>query len=59
MSAPVIIHNATVVTADGAGTIHYDAALVIHERRIAAIGLTGELLARYRLPRARVRAVNA
>jgi len=47
MSGPVIIHNATIVTADEAGAIHYDAALVVHERRIAAIGPTAELLARY------------
>ncbi|MEK7715491.1 MAG: amidohydrolase family protein, partial [candidate division NC10 bacterium] len=47
MTAPVIIHDATIVTADEAGSIHYDAALVVHDRRITAIGPTAELLARY------------
>jgi len=44
---PAVIHNTTIVTADEAGSIHYDGALVVHDRRIAAIGPTAELLARY------------
>jgi 5-methylthioadenosine/S-adenosylhomocysteine deaminase len=47
MSAATIIHNATIVTADEAGTIHHDAALVVEDHRIAAIGPTAEILARY------------
>jgi len=42
-----IIHDTTIVTADDAGAVHYDAAIVIDGQRIAAIGLTPELLARY------------
>jgi 5-methylthioadenosine/S-adenosylhomocysteine deaminase len=42
-----IIHDATIVTGDDRGTIHYDAALVVADDRIAAIGATSELLARY------------
>ncbi len=44
---PAIVHNTTIVTADEGGSIHYDAALVVRDRRIAAIGPTAELLARY------------
>ena len=47
MSPPTIIHDTTVVTADDAGTIHADAALVIDDGRIAALGASAELLARY------------
>ena len=46
MSA-TIIHDATIVTVDDAGSIHDDAALVVAAGRIAAIGPSGELLARY------------
>jgi 5-methylthioadenosine/S-adenosylhomocysteine deaminase len=42
-----IIHDTTVVTADDACTVQYDAALVVDTDRIAAIGPTDELLARY------------
>ena len=42
-----IIHDTTVVTADEACTVQYDAALVVADDRIAAIGPTAELLARY------------
>ncbi len=45
--ASAIIHNTTIVTGDDAGAIHHDAALVVHDRRIADIGSTTELLARY------------
>ena len=47
MDTPTLIHNATIVTGDEAGSIHYDAALVVQGRRVAAIGPTAELLARY------------
>lgn len=47
MSAPAVIHDATIVTADDAGAIHYDAALVVQDRRIAAIGPAAEVLARH------------
>jgi 5-methylthioadenosine/S-adenosylhomocysteine deaminase len=42
-----MIHHATIVTTDDACTVHYDAAIVIEADRIAAIGPTEELLARY------------
>jgi cytosine/adenosine deaminase-related metal-dependent hydrolase len=42
-----IIHHTTVITADDADTVHDDAALVVEAGRIAAIGSTDELLARY------------
>ena len=47
MAQPILIHDATIVTADGAGSIHYDAALLVQDHRIAAIGPSAELLARY------------
>ncbi len=50
MPSETIIHDATIVAVDDAGTIHYDAALVVANGRIAAIGPSAELLARY--PRA-------
>src|SRR2546428_4295340 len=43
----IIIHDATTVTADESGRIHYDAALVVDDTRIVAIGPTADLLARY------------
>ena len=42
-----MIHHTTIVTADDACTVHDDAAIVIEGERIAAIGPTAELLARY------------
>jgi 5-methylthioadenosine/S-adenosylhomocysteine deaminase len=42
-----MIHHTTIVTADDAGTIHDDAAIVVEADRIAAIGPTAELLTRY------------
>jgi 5-methylthioadenosine/S-adenosylhomocysteine deaminase len=42
-----VVHDATIVTADEAGTIHHGAALAVDGERIAAIGPTAELLARY------------
>ena len=47
MDTPTLIHDATIVTGDEAGSIHYGAALVVQGRRIAAIGPTAEPLARY------------
>ncbi len=47
MAIPVLINDATIVTGDADGSIHYGAAIAIHDRRIAAIGATAELLARY------------
>jgi 5-methylthioadenosine/S-adenosylhomocysteine deaminase len=49
VSAPAttVIHDATIVTADEAGTIHYDAAVAVAGDRIAAIGPTAEVLARH------------
>ena len=43
----MLIQHTTIVTVDDADTVHYDAALVIEDDRIAAIGPTDELLARY------------
>jgi 5-methylthioadenosine/S-adenosylhomocysteine deaminase len=42
-----IIHSTTIVTADDACTVQYDAAIVVEADRIAAIGPTAELLALY------------
>jgi len=47
MAASTLIHDTTIVTADEAGSILYDAALVVRDGRIAALGPTTELLARY------------
>jgi len=42
-----IIHDTTIVTVDEQCAVHYDAAIAIDGDRIAAIGPTAELLARY------------
>jgi 5-methylthioadenosine/S-adenosylhomocysteine deaminase len=42
-----LIHDATIVTGDDAGVIHYDAAVAIEGTRVTAIGPTADLLARY------------
>jgi cytosine/adenosine deaminase-related metal-dependent hydrolase len=42
-----LIQDTTVVTGDAAGSIHYEAALAVEDGRIAAIGPTAELQARY------------
>jgi len=47
MAVETIIHDATIITADDAGTIHHDAALVVAGGRIVAIGPSGELVARH------------
>ena len=47
MSSTTIIHDTTVVTVDDAGRIERDAAVVITDGRIAAIGPSAALLARH------------
>jgi 5-methylthioadenosine/S-adenosylhomocysteine deaminase len=42
-----LIHDATIVIGDAAGTIHYDAALAVEGGRILAIGPTHDVLASY------------
>lgn len=42
-----VIHNAHIVTVDDADTVHYDSAIAIDGKRIAAIGTNDEILARY------------
>src|SRR5918992_4674579 len=42
-----VIHNTTIVTADDTCAVQYDAAIIVEADRIAAIGPTAELLARY------------
>jgi 5-methylthioadenosine/S-adenosylhomocysteine deaminase len=42
-----LIHDTTIVTADDACAVHYDAAMVVEADRITAIGPTAGLLARY------------
>ena len=43
----MLIRNATIVTGDDAGTIHYGAALAVAGNRIAAIGPDADLAARF------------
>src|SRR4030095_14741868 len=46
--APIqLIHDTTIVTADDAGSILYDAALAVRDGRIAALGPTAELRAKF------------
>ncbi|HEU5195262.1 MAG TPA: amidohydrolase family protein [Methylomirabilota bacterium] len=45
MSAAQVLHDTTVVTGDEAGTILYDAALLIERGRIAAAGPSAQILA--------------
>jgi hypothetical protein len=47
MAATQLIHDATIVTADDVGSILYGAALAVREGRIAALGPTPEMLAKY------------
>ncbi len=42
-----VIHNAAIVTVDDHDTVHYDAAIAIDGKRIAAIGPTKDILVRY------------
>jgi 5-methylthioadenosine/S-adenosylhomocysteine deaminase len=45
--AVTLIHDTTLVTADDVGAVHYGGALAVEDGRIAALGPTAELLARY------------
>ncbi|PYN81758.1 MAG: hypothetical protein DMD96_06805 [Candidatus Rokuibacteriota bacterium] len=45
--AATLIHDATIVTVDDSDAILYDAALLVRDGRIAALGPTTELLARH------------
>jgi 5-methylthioadenosine/S-adenosylhomocysteine deaminase len=47
MAATQLIHDATIVTADNAGSILYGAALAVRDGRIAALGPTHEILAKH------------
>jgi 5-methylthioadenosine/S-adenosylhomocysteine deaminase len=47
MVATQLIHDATIVTTDDAGSILYDAALAVRDGRIAAMGPTAELVAKF------------
>ncbi len=47
MAATQLIHDATIVTADAAGSILYGAALAVADGRVTALGPTPEILARY------------
>jgi 5-methylthioadenosine/S-adenosylhomocysteine deaminase len=42
-----VIHDAVIVTVDDHDTVHYDAAIAIEGNRIAALGPSIEILARY------------
>src|SRR3989449_7022791 len=42
-----LIHDTTIVTADEAGSILYDAALLVRDGRVAALGPSAELVARH------------
>src|SRR3546814_18636794 len=41
-----VIHSAHIVTVDDTDTVHYDSAIAIDGKRIAAIGSNDEILAR-------------
>jgi 5-methylthioadenosine/S-adenosylhomocysteine deaminase len=43
----LLIQNATIVTGDEAGTIHHDGAIAIEGNRIAAIGPSADIAARF------------
>jgi 5-methylthioadenosine/S-adenosylhomocysteine deaminase len=45
MDRPLVIHGATIVTADDAGTVHSDAALAVDGGRITALGPAAGVLA--------------
>ena len=42
-----LIHDTTIVTADETGSILYDAALLVRDGRVAALGPSAELVARH------------
>ena len=43
----IVIHDTTIVTVDDRDSVHYGAAIAIEGDRIAALGSTAEMLARY------------
>jgi 5-methylthioadenosine/S-adenosylhomocysteine deaminase len=43
----ILIHNAAIATVDDRDTVHYDSAIAIDGDRIAAIGPSSELMARF------------
>jgi 5-methylthioadenosine/S-adenosylhomocysteine deaminase len=47
MAPAQLIHDTTIVTADDAGSILYDAALAVRDGRIVALGPTAELRAKF------------
>jgi 5-methylthioadenosine/S-adenosylhomocysteine deaminase len=47
MSGATLLHDTTLVTGDAAGTVHRDAALLIADGRIRALGPSADLLARH------------
>jgi 5-methylthioadenosine/S-adenosylhomocysteine deaminase len=47
MASMQLIHDATIVTADERGSILYDAAIAVRDGRIAELGPSSELAARY------------
>ena len=47
MARPVLIHDTTIVTADTDGSILYGAALAVRDGRIAAMGPTAEVRAKF------------
>ena len=47
MTEPIVLHDTTIVTVDGADSVLTGAALAVHEGRIAALGATAEVLARF------------
>jgi 5-methylthioadenosine/S-adenosylhomocysteine deaminase len=47
MAAIQLIHDTTIVTADDAGSILYDAALAVRDGRIAALGPSVQLRAQF------------
>jgi len=47
MSGPLVIHGATIVTGDDAGTLLADGGLVVDNDRIVALGSAAQVLARH------------
>src|SRR5499427_8939126 len=47
MAGTQLIHDTTIVTADAAGSILYDAALAVRDGRIAAMGPAAEIRAKF------------
>jgi 5-methylthioadenosine/S-adenosylhomocysteine deaminase len=47
VSRPLIVHGATIVTGDDAGTLYPDGALVVEDGRLAAVGAAADVMPRY------------